>query len=114
MSKTLFPLRQVAFVCNSILLFCLLCINQGFVAQVKTAQLPDNTIVRRVVDSLATQVARYYVDKEIALKMAASIRKNYKDGRYKNISDEHVLAGVLTSDLRAIHRDEHMHVEFNP
>jgi hypothetical protein len=83
-------------------------------AQNSKPLLPDNTIVRRVVDSLASQINRYYVNKDDAAQMSALIKKNLREGRYKNISDVHVFAGMLTGDLRSVRGDEHLHVEFNP
>jgi hypothetical protein len=99
------------------LILFLLCASLSFVAcyaQRVTSTFPTQQAIKKMTDSLATQITRYYVDQEAALKMAAAIRKNFKDGRYRNINDEHVLAGKLTADMRAVHNDEHLHVEFNP
>jgi retinol-binding protein 3 len=67
-----------------------------------------------LVDSLARQLSRYYIEKAAATKMSARIRQRLKEGRYNDIADPHRLAGLLTADIQSVHRDEHFHVEYNP
>ena len=67
-----------------------------------------------VVDSLASQIAKYYVEREPAQKMSGALRQGLKQGRYAGITDPHLFAARLTADVAAAHRDEHFHVEYNP
>jgi hypothetical protein len=69
---------------------------------------------KRLVDSLAQQISKYYVQKDIATKMSSYLKKRLKDGHYSNIADPHILAGLLTEDVLSIYHDEHFHVEYNP
>src|SRR4051812_47656770 len=69
---------------------------------------------KTLVDSLARQLQKYYVEKEDALRMGAYLRKRLKEGAYAKIKDPHVLAGLLTSDVLTVKHDEHFHVEYNP
>lgn len=69
---------------------------------------------KSLIDSLASQITKYYVLKDQALKMTSYIRKRAKEGQYNNYKDPHALAGALTSDVLFINRDEHFHVEYNP
>lgn len=69
---------------------------------------------KTLVDSLANQVSKYYVEKDAAVKISALLRKKLKEGAYNKIADPHQLAGQLTSDVLSAHRDEHFHIEYNP
>ncbi len=69
---------------------------------------------RVLVDSLASQLNKYYIEKNAASRMSSYIKKRFKEGRYNNIKDPHTLAGMLTSDVLSVQRDEHFHVEYNP
>ena len=78
------------------------------------AAYPSQKAIRALTDSLASQLVKYYVDREAAVRMGTAIRKKFREGHYSKITDVHVLAGELTSDLLAVHHDEHLHVEYNP
>jgi hypothetical protein len=78
-------------------------------------KFPLATAATRVlVDSLANQINRYYVDRESAKKMSAHLRKRFLEGKYNGVRDPHLLAGLLTTDVLSVCRDEHFHVEYNP
>ncbi len=85
-----------------------------------TSQLKSQQVTRSkkttdlVVDSLARQLRKYYVDQEAGVKMSAFIKKRCKEGAYDNISDPHQFAAALSRDVLSVHRDEHFHVEFHP
>jgi hypothetical protein len=67
-----------------------------------------------LVDSLSNQICKYYIEKDAAEKIAADLKKNLKQGTYDKINDPHALAAKLTSDVLAVHGDEHFHIEYNP
>jgi retinol-binding protein 3 len=86
----------------------------GCRAQKKDVPPATPASIRVVVDSLANQVSKYYIDKPAADKMSAALRSALKQGKYAEFTDPHLLAAKLTSDIQAVHRDEHFHVEYNP
>jgi len=67
-----------------------------------------------LVDSLSNQITKFYVHKDAAIKISAYLKQRVKDGSYAKINDPHLLAGMLTSDVLSVYKDEHFHVEFNP
>ena len=67
-----------------------------------------------LVDSLANQLSKYYVEKDAALQMSAYLRSRLKEGAYSKIADPHQLAGLLTDDVTDVYKDEHLHIEYNP
>jgi retinol-binding protein 3 len=84
-------------------------------AQSSAPQFPLNQKdTKKLVDSLSSQINKYYITKDVAVKMSSHLKKRFKDGKYNNIKDPHTLAGLLTSDLLSIYRDEHIHIEYNP
>jgi retinol-binding protein 3 len=70
--------------------------------------------LKTLVDSLCAQISKNYVIKEAAVKMSSQLKKKYKDGKYNNIKDPHLLAALLTNDALSVHQDEHFYVEYNP
>ncbi|MDI1355147.1 MAG: S41 family peptidase [bacterium] len=104
---------------NGLRLFCfslfLIFISGRTLAQVTTFTFPLSPLATKtLVDSLANQINKYYVIKDAALKMSSYLRKRFKDGAYNKISDPHILAGKLTTDVLSVQKDEHFHVEYNP
>lgn len=67
-----------------------------------------------LVDSLSHQIIKYYIEKPAAEKIGLTLSKKLKEGAYDNISDPHLLAAKLTSDVLSVHHDEHFHIEYNP
>ncbi len=74
----------------------------------------DNKATDILVDSLASQIKKYYVFKEESIKISDYLMKRCKAGLYYGINDPHILAGVLTKEVSSIFHDEHFHVEYNP
>jgi C-terminal processing protease CtpA/Prc len=66
-----------------------------------------------VVDSLSRQLNRHYVFKEQAVKMGNFIQQKSKNHGYDTITQEKMLAKVLTSDVKSVWRDEHFHVDYD-
>lgn len=67
-----------------------------------------------LIDSLANQILKYYIDKEAAVKISKALKANLKTGTYNGYKDPHELAGKLTTDVLSIQKDEHFHIEYNP
>jgi retinol-binding protein 3 len=81
----------------------------------KEQMFPLNKVaVKVLVDSLSSQIKRYYVDKDAADRISRQLAAKEKSGAYDKVSDPHILAAKLTRDVLAVHRDEHFHVEYYP
>jgi retinol-binding protein 3 len=74
----------------------------------------DAAMRKKLIDGVATQLNEYYVDPVLAQKMADAIKGHESKGDYNAISDGDALAARLTTDLRDISHDKHLHVDFNP
>jgi retinol-binding protein 3 len=74
----------------------------------------DAALRKRVIDGIESDLTEYYVDAGVAAKMNEALDAHAKAGDYNSITDGNVFAQRLTSDLRAISHDKHLHVDFNP
>ena len=94
----------------------------GFVisARIAVAQAPapatsvDGTVRRAVIDSIAVQLERLYVDSDTGRMIADGLRTRLRSGVYDTITDPTRLASRLTSDLRAVNGDLHLGVVYRP
>jgi retinol-binding protein 3 len=68
----------------------------------------------RVIDGAISNLNEFYVDPEIAKKMADDLRARQKRGEYNSITDGQALAAELTDDLQGISHDKHLRVNFSP
>ncbi len=69
---------------------------------------------RDVIDSVAAQVERIYVDADTAKLIAGRLRERQRAGAYDGITEPLRLAELLTTDLRSINHDLHLRVTFTP
>lgn len=78
---------------------------------------PDFTVAPAERDALIEgaieKLNAYYVFPETAKKMEAALRDKVARGEFASITSARQLADKLTSDLRAISRDKHLHVVHN-
>jgi hypothetical protein len=65
---------------------------------------------RAVATKLADELIRNFVYRDQAEAYAAMLRKNAAAGRYDS-GTRGALAGLMTDDLQAVHKDGHLHVE---
>lgn len=87
----------------------------GFFSVLKAQTAVLNSMVTRVViDSLASQINKYYVLKDAAVKMSGYLKLRYEQGYYNKIEDPYELADLINADMYATHHDEHFRVEYNP
>lgn len=68
----------------------------------------------RVVRAVAAKLDHLYVIPDVGKRMALDITARWKQGEYEPITDGYAFAALLTSQLRAIHRDWHLQVTFSP
>jgi len=69
---------------------------------------------KEVVDALCANLEREYIFPEITAKYVRMLRDNLRSGKYDRIVRPGDFAEAVTADLTAVHRDEHLHVRFNP
>jgi hypothetical protein len=77
-----------------------------------TARVPsiDATIRRAVIDTLAAQLRRHYVDADTGVLIAKHMESRLAAGAYDAITSPARFAEVLTVDLRAVNDDRHLNV----
>jgi hypothetical protein len=74
----------------------------------------DNAEKKAVIEALCENLEREYIFPEITEKYVRMLRENLRSGKYDAIRQPEDFARTLTEDLRAIHRDAHLTVWFNP
>jgi hypothetical protein len=70
--------------------------------------------VSDLVDTVASQIERMYVDVDTAKLIAGKLRASVRSGVYSNAPDGNRLAELMTADLRAVNGDLHLGVRFTP
>jgi hypothetical protein len=74
----------------------------------------DSAEKKEVIDALCANLEREYIFPEITQKYVRMLRDNLRSGKYDGIVQPGEFAVSVTNDLMAVHRDEHLHVWFNP
>lgn len=103
--KKLFALLLAYFVISSV---------ANVHAQEKPNKALDKAQVMILVDSLRNVLTNYYIFPEKAALMSKYLGDQLKKGAYNNITDPFKLAAKLGSDLKSVHYDSHLHVDFEP
>ena len=87
-------------------------------AQARAAQAADAQLSAaeraEFVESAAARLSAEYIDPELAIKMAQSIRTRARQGDYVGIGNGQTYADRLTADLRAVSHDQHLWVGYQP
>jgi hypothetical protein len=68
---------------------------------------------RRVVDGAVAILKRYYVDPDVAQKMADALLAHEKSGDYDAVTDSAAFAALLTRQLRDVSHDMHLAVVYS-
>ncbi|HTB95503.1 MAG TPA: S41 family peptidase [Terracidiphilus sp.] len=74
----------------------------------------DAALREKTIDGVVSALNDYYVDPDLAKKMAAAVQAHAQAGDYNSITDGEAFAVKLTSDLRDVSHDKHLRVDFNP
>jgi hypothetical protein len=74
----------------------------------------DETEKKTVIDSVCANLEREYIFPEITQKYVSKLKENLRSGKYTSIKEPQEYAKKLTEDLAAIHRDGHLHINYNP
>jgi retinol-binding protein 3 len=73
----------------------------------------DATARREVIDTVAAQIERIYVDADTGRMIAARLRDRLRAGGYDTIADPTRLSQALTTDLRSVNHDLHLSVAYS-
>ena len=71
------------------------------------------TVRREVVDTVASQLERVYVDADTGRMIANRLRDRLRAGAYDTIADPIRLSQLLTADLRSVNHDLHLSVAYS-
>lgn len=69
---------------------------------------------KRAIERILEDLKQYYVDAEVAQKMAGSLRAHEKAGDYARVADAPAFAGLLTAHLQEVSHDFHLMVKAMP
>lgn len=87
-------------------------------AAAQPAHGPDHPVTAEereaVLEGAIEKLNAYYVFPDVAKKMEAALRARIAKGEYASVGTAKTLAEKLTSDLREVSRDKHLHVVYNP
>ena len=67
-----------------------------------------------IIDSITNALDEIYIFPEVAEKMEKYLRKQYKDKKYKDLTDLNSFTEKLTEDMREISHDLHLWTSFLP
>jgi retinol-binding protein 3 len=67
-----------------------------------------------VVDSIAHEIARLYVDADTGKMIASKLRTRLREHAYDQLSDPRIFAEAMTSDLQSVNGDRHLYVTYAP
>src|SRR3954471_14788364 len=84
----------------------------ALIAPVAAGAQIDLSARRGVVDTIAAQIERLYVDADTGQRIAARVRTQARAGAYDTIADPLRLGDALTRDLRSVNGDLHLSVRY--
>jgi len=75
---------------------------------------PKPISVKTLIDSIEYTLLENYIFPKKAKLMADKLRSQYKKGAYKTIKDPFQIKHALENDLRSVHQDGHLHLNYDP
>lgn len=88
--------------------------SSGLRAQPQRVAPLTSAVRQAVVDSVRHALLRYYVFPDTGRLMASALASRMEAHAYDSLVAAPALAAVIAADLRAIHRDAHMRIVFDP
>jgi peptidase S41-like protein len=88
-------------------------VGTGFTATAGDAPKLDATERQRVVEAIAANLKKYYVDPDMALKMAEALAAHQKAGEYNAVTEGPAFAELLTRQIRGVSHDLHLEVLYS-
>jgi hypothetical protein len=98
---------------NSLLLIVFALLTGTLSAQNGPTQL-DSKTKTIVIENLCDALKRYYPDLDTGISMASGIKKRLNNKEYDGIANPNEFANRLTTDLRSIHNDKHLQINYDP
>ena len=74
----------------------------------------DGKTQGEIIDSVCDVMNRIYVDNQMAQEMERKVRKAFKDGKYKDLTDRAEFAQRLYEDMNEICHDGHFGIRYVP
>lgn len=74
----------------------------------------DAATRRAVIDTVAAELGRVYLDADTGQLIADRIRQRAASGAYDGITDPYRFAELASADLRAVNGDKHLSLQFDP
>lgn len=99
---------------NKILILLILQLSgQLLFAQEKVNKL-DKLAIKNSVQSINTAIQENYVYPDKAVLITNFLNKQYKSGKYNQLTSFKDFADNITADIRSIQNDRHLRIEYNP
>lgn len=96
---------------RTITLACLIHLSTATIS----AQTPAKSIsVKTLIDSVERALANNYIFPAKAKLMADRLKSQYKKGAYSSLKDPFQIKHALESDLKSVHQDGHLHLNYDP
>lgn len=112
MSKTHRLMGSLTFAVAVLALLC--CVSVSAQAPEQDSPTIDKKVRAEIIDSLSATLNRVYVFPEVADKMEKHMRKQLKDGAYKDLNKTADFTQKVSEELREISHDGHLWVRFVP
>lgn len=109
-------MKQIRFHSAAYLCFVLFVFSSTILSQAQNEKLPtvDSQMRGRLVDRIIKELQIKYVAPEKVKEIESHLRKKLQSGAYDKIDNPRQLAASFTQDLRAVSKDSHLWVEYNP
>ena len=99
-------------ICNYIIILIYLTLSMLF-GQGRQPSL-DEAEKKTVIDLVCANLKREYIFPEVTQKYIDKLKEYVQSGKYDSIMEPEKFAAKITEDLSAIHKDEHLHIWYNP
>ena len=98
---------------SALLAMAVVALGCGVAAQ-RPAGALDAETRQMVIDGAIAHMRRGYIFEDVAERMAEALRAHAASGAYDRIADPRGFADLLTTHLRAVSRDKHLSIIYDP
>src|ERR1051325_1150267 len=92
----------------------LICLVPLLAASLSAQPLTKPISVKTLVDSIEHALTKNYVFPAKAKAMADKLKDQYKKGTYSSWKDPSQIRQALENDLKSVHHDGHLHLNYDP
>ena len=97
------------------LIISLLCVStSGLGQRVTDPVIMSQPLTKKLIDSMERALNRFYIFPDKAALMSKKLQTQFKQGRYRTITNPNKLAAQLGHDLQSVYADGHMFVRYDP